>query len=215
MSDELILPVFPLPEVILFPRTMLPLHIFEKRYRKLVKDLLNRPESERLMVITTMTDASNKGEEDFERIATVGRLVHHEPLPDGRSNIVIQGQFTVKIEEIEPSPNSYRMCRIVSIREEFWMDPLQDRDEQHKKLMDAIHKFMDRTNSRIENLDVVGIDDLINGLAFSLNIETIDKQELLEEQTLDKRLDLLIYILDQIGYYTNYIPDEQEYTDIN
>jgi len=216
MSDEMILPVFPLPEVILFPRTMLPLHIFEPRYRELVTDMLSKPENERLIVISNMTKVDQqKGSNPFASVATVGKMIHYELLPDGRSNIVLQGQFTADIEEVIPSPKSYRICKIMKIREEYWSDPLADRQDEYSKLLESIRDFMNRTNSRIKNLDEVALDDLINGLAFSLNIESDDKQELLESQKLDERLDQLIQILNQIGFYSNYIPSEEEYSGIN
>jgi len=216
MTDELTLPVFPLPNVTLFPRTLLPLHIFESRYQSLVADLLAKPEENRLIIITHLENQSKpRGKNSFSSIGTVGRMVHVDPLDDGRSNIVIYGQFTVDMEEIVPSPKPYRMARIHNIREEYWENPLQDHSSDQAKLMSSIQRFMDRTKSRIENIESVELDDLINGLAHSLNINSDLKQDLLELQALNDRLDKLVEIIDRIGYYTDYVPDEKQYKDIN
>ncbi|MHA2504348.1 MAG: LON peptidase substrate-binding domain-containing protein [Candidatus Kariarchaeaceae archaeon] len=216
MDSDRVLPVFPLEGVILFPRTMLPLHIFEKRYRQMVTDLLNQPEEERFLVIANMSNEGlPSGKNPFAKVATIGRLVHHEALNDGRSNIVLYGQFTVEIEEIVPSNEPYRTGKIVEIREEFWSDPMDDHENERANLLASIYNFMERTNLTIENLEEVSLDDLINGLAFSLNLEDDEKQELLEIQEVDNRLKRLIEILDDIGFYANFVPEEDDFTGIN
>jgi Lon protease-like protein len=195
---------------------MLPLHIFEKRYRQMVTDLLNQPEEERFLVIANMSNEGlPSGKNPFAKVATIGRLVHHEALNDGRSNIVLYGQFTVEIEEIVPSNEPYRTGKIVEIREEFWSDPMDDHENERANLLASIYNFMERTNLTIENLEEVSLDDLINGLAFSLNLEDDEKQELLEIQEVDNRLKRLIEILDDIGFYANFVPEEDDFTGIN
>jgi Lon protease-like protein len=103
------LPVFPLPGVVLFPGTLLPLHIFEPRYRTMLADCLA---GARCMAMAFQLDEP----EDLERpprwstIAGVGRVVHRVALPDGRSNIVLQGLARVRLEELTFAAPYRRAC---------------------------------------------------------------------------------------------------------
>ncbi len=99
------LPVFPLPGVVLFPRAILPLHIFEPRYRQLLADVMA---GHRCMAM-----AFALGGGDSLRIAPVagaGIVVRYEPMSDGRSNILLHGRARVLLEELPFEP-PYRRAR--------------------------------------------------------------------------------------------------------
>ncbi|HEY2517335.1 MAG TPA: LON peptidase substrate-binding domain-containing protein [Polyangiaceae bacterium] len=103
-------PVFPLPQAVLFPGALLPLHIFEPRYRAMLAHCLA---THRLMVIARIADEADVDGEGRPRFAAVGGLgliVEHRPLPDGRSNIVLQGKARVALEE-RPADTPYRRVR--------------------------------------------------------------------------------------------------------
>lgn len=89
------LPLFPLPNVVHFPRTELRLHVFEPRYRRLVVDLLERSAPERWigMVLLCPGAAPQARRSPIFPAGTAGRLVEVEALPDGRSNILLEGGF--------------------------------------------------------------------------------------------------------------------------
>jgi Lon protease-like protein len=104
------LPVFPLPSVVLFPRALLPLHIFEPRYRAMLQHCL---ETHRAMAIAHIPDESDKdakGQPRFATIAGVGAILEHQPLADGRSNILLYGRARVQLEEL-PSDTPWRRAR--------------------------------------------------------------------------------------------------------
>lgn len=104
------LPIFPLPRTVLMPGAVLPLHIFEPRYRALVAHCL---ESEPFMGLATLVDVPNA---DAQRprvhdTIALGALVAHQPLPDGRSNIVLQYAGRVRMLGELPSPHPFRLVR--------------------------------------------------------------------------------------------------------
>jgi hypothetical protein len=105
-------PMFPLPGVFLFPHQVLPLHVFEPRYRELVADLLDGPG--RFVVATTQTDERETPEHVPEvlPVAGLGESMRHEQLPDGRYMIWVLGLARVHLEEVD-SDRQYRrvMCR--------------------------------------------------------------------------------------------------------
>ena len=106
------LAVFPLPRVVFFPGTYLPLHVFEPRYRALMRDCLR---SGKLAMAVTLLkpgyEAEYEGRPACESLCTVGRIERHEEMPDGRFNLVLRGLSRVRIEELEPGGLSYRRAR--------------------------------------------------------------------------------------------------------
>ena len=103
------LPLFPLPGVVLFPGTLLPLHVFELRYRALVADALG---GERMIGMAMIDPASP--DVDPPRLLTLGgagRIVEEERLEDGRYNIVLEGAWRFRIRgEVPSSP--YRIATV-------------------------------------------------------------------------------------------------------
>ena len=94
VSDEGTQPLglFSLPHVVLFPNTLLPLHVFEPRYRALLRDALGG--SGRFVVGTLARSGGG-----LFRTATIGRVVEHQPLEDGCSDIILQGERVVDVVE--------------------------------------------------------------------------------------------------------------------
>lgn len=87
-------PVFPLPDVVLFPHAHLPLHIFEPRYRKMVEDIIEEPPRDRLLAMGTLMESADDrtlGDPPVFNIVGVGRVVDANKLPDGRYILVLQG----------------------------------------------------------------------------------------------------------------------------
>jgi ATP-dependent Lon protease len=107
------LPVVPLPHTVLFPEQQLPLHIFEPRYRQMVRDAL---EGSPYLVVALIQGDAAREPTAFARVATAGRIVTHQRLADGRFNILVEGAVRVACEEI-PSANLYRRVRCVALPE--------------------------------------------------------------------------------------------------
>lgn len=114
MSDELPqqIPVFPLPGLVLLPGQRLPLHIFEPRYREMIRDSLA---ARGWLALACVEDPDAPGVPAFSRIATAGRIVAHQPLHDGRSNILLEGQRRVLLEELA-TDSPYRVARATPLR---------------------------------------------------------------------------------------------------
>jgi Lon protease-like protein len=103
-----ILPVMTLKETVLFPHAVLPLFIFEQRYRTMLDEVL---QSHRLFAIFNERDDDDGQEEQPETIGTVGIVRAAHKNPDGTSNLALQGVMRVRLLEIvQESP--YRMIRV-------------------------------------------------------------------------------------------------------
>lgn len=104
------LPIFPLPGTVLMPGSLLPLHVFEPRYRQLVSDCLR---DQRPLSVPQLRPGED---EDGERLAVypfaaVGLIGAHQELPDGRYNVLVQPLGRVRIVEDRPSGHPYRIAR--------------------------------------------------------------------------------------------------------
>ncbi|MEI1278123.1 LON peptidase substrate-binding domain-containing protein [Leptospira venezuelensis] len=95
------IPIFPLPEVILFPGTFLPLHIFEPRYRMML-DYCSESGEEMAIAPIKMEPGNLKNPQpEIETIFGWGTIVRKDPLPDGRSNILLEGKGIAKLESYD------------------------------------------------------------------------------------------------------------------
>jgi Lon protease-like protein len=106
------LPLFPLPTV-LFPGALLPLHIFEPRYRAMVKDALDTHRALAIVLVTDPTTLDEHGHPAIARIAGAGIIVDHTELPGGRFNLLIRGRARVSLEELpfDGRVSPYRRAR--------------------------------------------------------------------------------------------------------
>jgi hypothetical protein len=104
-----IVPIFPLPEVTLFPHTLLPLHVFEARYRAMVMDLLARDRRLCLVKLQPGYEAAYAGKPAVHPVGGLGEIVSWERLATGRYNILVRGDARVRIERELPSDTLYRL----------------------------------------------------------------------------------------------------------
>lgn len=105
-----ILPLFPLPQVLLFPHTYLPLHIFEPRYRQLVTEALVGHQHFILVLAKEPVTTDPLDRPAMFDVGCLARIVRAEPLSEGRWNILVEGMGSHRIqEEIEGKP--YRQAR--------------------------------------------------------------------------------------------------------
>ncbi|MGH7381423.1 MAG: LON peptidase substrate-binding domain-containing protein [Candidatus Methylomirabilales bacterium] len=105
------IPIFPLPNVIFFPHTLLPLHIFEPRYRQMLADCLAGERRLAVVLLKPGWEADYYGCPPVCSVAGAGEIVASEGLPDGRSNILLKGLGRIMIEGEIASPKPYRIAR--------------------------------------------------------------------------------------------------------
>jgi len=105
----LTLPIFPLPDVTFFPHTLLPLHVFEARYRAMVMDALARDRRLAVVKLRPGFEAAYAGKPAVHVVAGAGEIVSWERLATGRYNILVKGEWRVRIESERPSDTLYRI----------------------------------------------------------------------------------------------------------
>jgi Lon protease-like protein len=103
------LPLFPLPTV-LFPGAMLPLHIFEPRYRQMIRDVLESHRALAVVLVTDPTAVDAHGHPSIAEVAGAGVIVDHAELPSGRYNVLVRGRARVRLSEL-PFIEPYRRAQ--------------------------------------------------------------------------------------------------------
>ena len=189
------IPLFPLPNVVLFPNVCLPLHIFEPRYRDMTADALKGDRIIGMVLLRPGWEGNYEGRPATYEIGCAGLITHAEKLEDGRYNLVLRGMEKFRIQR-EDGQRSYRRAEVQAI---------------HEALSGVDRDVMRGERRRLESLLVPqpqgrGADpkvppsmpdeELVNALAQYLDLEVVEKQALLERDGLVNRCRSLIELLE-------------------
>src|SRR3954447_10242569 len=189
--------LFPLPELVLYPHVMHPLHIFEERYREMLEDALAGDQ------LIAMAMLEPGWEDDYEsrppvvQYACLGKVVAHHRLEDGRYNVLLMGvQRVLGVKELEPL-RSFRKARVELIEDCYDFDSPNERKEMHERLLTAFRKHLPCACQLPEQLESMLSDQLPLGLltdlaAYALPLEGDVKQQLLAECRVRRRAEILL-----------------------
>ena len=184
-------PVFPLAGALLFPRSQLPLHIFEDRYRAMTRDAMA---GDRLIAMIQPRDHDEPP--GLFEIGCIGRITACEELEDGRFNIVLEGLSRFRIAREAEVDTLYR--QVDADREGFEDDEdavlhLAQRAEVEREA----RRYADALGYMVEWAEVSRLDDemLVNGIAQIAPLDVGSKQALLEADDLSTRADLLVQLM--------------------
>lgn len=189
------LKVFPLPSAVLFPHAALPLHIFEPRYRALIREAL---EGDKVMALANLHagwEGQYGGRPPLQPILCAGLISWHEELPDGRYNILLQGVSRARLLDELPADKLYREARVELLPDAPFEGPEEEQVRQ------AVFELAGRVPpSFAENfLPVVARTSggaLADVVAAAIIPEPQRRQELLEELDVRARL---VAVLEDVG----------------
>lgn len=178
-EGELLLPLFPLPNIVFFPNTRLPLHVFEPRYREMVKDALEGDQRIGIILLKPGWESDYFGAPATYEVGTLGTIEQAVPLDDGRYNIVVRGDVRFRVVD-EVSRVPYRTARVLAQPEA--PRALEEAYAQREWLADLSRQYLlylpDQT--AVPEIETVTLDSLTNALIMSLNLDIEEKQKLLE-----------------------------------
>lgn len=189
------IPIFPLPNVVLFPNVFLPLHIFEPRYREMVADALAGDRIIGMVLLQPGWEANYDGRPPVYPIGCAGVVTNAERLPDGRYNIVLQGLEKFRILS-EDEGQSYRVARVDGIPESAGADDQESMRTARRRLETLLVPQPSGRGADPKLPPSMPDQDLVNALAQYLELEPVEKQALLERQGLLDRCHSLIELLE-------------------
>jgi Lon protease-like protein len=185
-ESEFLLPLFPLPDLVFFPNTRLPLHVFEPRYRQMISDALESDSRFGIVLLRPGWQTDYYGAPPIHLLGTMGTIEQAVSLDDGKFNILVRGDVRFRVlDEVSRTP--YRTARVVvrpeSVRE------AQEAYAQREWLADLAQQYLHYLPNQmpVPEIETVGLEPLTNALIMSLNLEAEAKQKLLETDDLVDR----------------------------
>jgi Lon protease-like protein len=189
------IPLFPLPNVVLFPSMPFPLHVFEPRYRKMVEDLLAAEPRRRLIGICLLRPGWQEnyyGRPAVFETGCAGRLEQCRPAAGGRFDIVLRGLVRFRILE-EKAGEPYRRAHVEPCPDPPAEGP--DLERARRRVLAAIGRAADGPAVLVLQKELP-YDVFINALCQSLPLDPLERQSLLECASIPARYERLLQILD-------------------
>jgi len=177
----LAIPIFPLPNVVLFPNVFLPLHIFEPRYRQMVDEALAGDRIIGMVLLRPGYENAYEGAPPVYATGCSGLITHDEKLEDGRYNVVLRGleKFSIQHEEPAAVGRLYRSAVITPIHESVTANGRLALRLERQRLQSLLEtRFGGHLDPRLP--ESMSDEDLINALAQYLEFEPLEKLALLE-----------------------------------
>ncbi len=193
-------PLFPLPSVSLFPNVMLPLHVFESRYRQMVDDVLK---THRTIAMAVLQEGWQINYETnscpLHRAVCLGQIVADERLDDGRYFLLVQGLCRAELDHELESDKPYRIGQIIVRKDVYPSTPVIDRDHRQQELVHYFKQIfddLDLDSSLIQALESgVPLGELCDVIAHAMRPDADSAKRLLEQFDVDQRSDLVLELL--------------------
>jgi Lon protease-like protein len=189
-AGSAIVPIFPLPDVTFFPRTLLPLHVFEGRYRAMVMDTLARDRRLCVVKLKPGYEATYAGRPAVHAVCGLGEIVSWERLANGRYNILVRGDARVRIEQELPADTLYRLVRVTRLED---VGPVGDVSPALARIRAAARALLDALGRPADLLDTALAEGQPSGavadrVAAAVLPDAALRQELLETLAVDARV---------------------------
>jgi Lon protease-like protein len=198
--------LFPLPNLVLFPHVIQPLHIFEPRYRQMTRDALAGDRLLTLVLLRPGWESDYEGRPDLHAVACVARIIAEQALDDGCFNLLVRGLRRVRIGEELDSDKLYRSARVTLLEDV----PLENGPRERalrRRLIDRVPGCFPAQGELLEQLHKLLKSDLPLGamcdiVAFALALESEVKQRLLQELRVERRARRILQFLRKAGKRT-------------
>jgi Lon protease-like protein len=187
-----LLPLFPLPDTVLFPGMPLPLHVFEPRYRRMVEDALATHRTIGMTLLRPGWEPDYEGRPPIFPIGCSGVIARHERLEDGRYHLVLRAQSRFRVlAEHEGRP--YRLATVEALAD--GTGAAAALDGLRKRVLAAIARAADGPAALVLQRELPH-ELLVNALCQSLSLPAVEKQSLLDCDTIEARYGRLAEILE-------------------
>ena len=194
--------LFPLPNLVLFPHALQPLHIHEPRYNRLLEDSLDDDGLIAAALFEAGWEQDYDGRAAIASVVCVGRVVSHAEESQGRHNILLMGIRRAQIRRELATNRPYREAEVRMLGDYVPAADAQPRQRLRGKLVDSFRSYLPTTvavQQQFEQLlsSHVPLGVLTDIVAFTIKLEVQVKQQLLQQLNVDRRAELLLTQLEQ------------------
>jgi Lon protease-like protein len=199
------IPLFPLPNLVLFPKVAVPLHIFEQRYKLMINGCIDQAEAFGLVLLRS--GATAETEETIHRVGVTARITDVERLEDGRMNVMCEAETRFRISRFtQQTP--------------FWKGTVQFFEEEAEH--QSVESLYGKVSDLYRRIAVLGRElsgspqaelvlpesptDLSYMVSYILDIDSEEKQKMLEMRSTSERLQsLVVHLTETIGTFEKQI----------
>ncbi len=191
-------PLFPLPSVVLYPRIVQPLHIFEPRYRQMLAEVLDSHGKIALALLKPGFESRYHDSPEIHAVVSVGTLVTYRTREDGSSDVVLLGECRARVVE-EMEGKMYRRASLVRLQER-QPHAVQQRENLRGRLGRWLRYAVDGLEGKKDSLARLqhsfkkesDVGFLVDFLVYHFLEETEVRQEMLEELDVSRRAETLL-----------------------
>jgi Lon protease-like protein len=203
--------LFPLPNIVLFPHVVQPLHIFEPRYRQLMGDALDADRLITMALLCSGYESDYEGRPPIHPVVCIGEIVQEECLSDGRYNLLLRGLSRARILEEMPPLEEYRVADVKLLADIACAD-----EDKARMLRERLGSRLGETlagnpavlkqlRTLLESELPLGV--LCDIVSFAMPLPVEFKQSLLAEPRVDRRLETLLAGLEPASVKRKYPPE--------
>jgi len=192
--------LFLVSHAVLFPKTPLPLHIFEEYHKAMIRDAIEGDRKLTVALLNGEVEEEHSGLDSVHEIACLGRIETFEELEDGDYDIVVVGLCRVRIvRETQQFP--YLMAEVENVPDFSHVEGSDALIVRHDRISELFSRFVELATDGNRDVGIampqMDFELLVNTVAMTLNITTEQKQGLLEMDDTFQRCDILNAILQQ------------------
>jgi Lon protease-like protein len=192
--------LFPLPNLVLFPQVVQPLHVFEPRYRELTADTLAGDQLMAMALLQPGWEEDYDGRPALHSVACLGRVIGQKKLTDGRYVILLRGMSRIRIVDELPSSKLYRTASTVLLPDTN-LPSLEEAQKLRRRLTELVlPRFAGPDNEKSQLRELLAgempLGPVCDHLCYRLPLPVEHKQRFLEEPNVALRAERLLEILD-------------------
>ncbi len=189
--------LFPLPNLVLFPHVMQPLHIFEPRYRAMLEEAFAGDGLIAMVLLAPGWESDYEGRPPLRPVGCLCRVATHHQTAEGSYNVLVLGLRRIAIVEELPADKPFREAMVALQDDEYSEDGAAARGELQRKLLESFKKLLPKMPEAHEQLDqllgsTIPLGMLTDIVAYTLDIDLDFKEQMLRENSVDRRAQQLL-----------------------
>jgi ATP-dependent Lon protease len=203
--------LFPLPNLVLFPHVMQPLHVFEPRYRDLVEEAIAGDRLLALALLSPGWEKDYEGRPPIYPTACLGMIAKHTLLDDGRYNLLLVGVRRIRIQRELPAKRTFREADAVIVEDFFSPEVAEARPALQRRLIERFRRLLPQVPEAREQLEQllreeVPLGILTDIMAYTLDLDVATKMKLLSQNDVDQRATDLVALLEEAATTRSHFP---------
>lgn len=192
--------LFPLPNLVMFPHVLQPLHVFEPRYRALLEEALDDDRLIAMAVLSPGWEKNYEGKPKLRPTACLGRVLTHQRVEGDRYNILLAGLRRVRILQELPAEKLFREAEVELLEDAYPADFASQRPDAQHRLLAQFRRLlpnMPEVHQQLEELlcTDVSLGMLTDLISYTMQLPIDTKERLLREANVDRRCDMLLKLM--------------------